>query len=129
MAAIADIGQRLRAIDWSSADEPEVPAPVAQFAAWTEALVAKVQAKMTLLTIQSAKVLLLDRFMQWQADTPKKRRLKHGCAGEPTLWYVFETTYETLREMELALVPVLQPTATAQEEPAPFGILVGEQGS
>jgi hypothetical protein len=127
MANIGEVSKRLKPIDWAKVNAPYMPESLAQFAAWTQQLLAKVQADMTLTAIQSAKVLLLDRFMQWQADTPKKHRLKHGTAEEPTLWYVFEMTYDKLREMELTLVPVLQPT-NAPEEIGPVGILIGEQG-
>lgn len=76
------------------------------FAAWVEQLVTGIHGPNVVL-VNQAKILLMDKFFEWHRFVPKSHRLRHGLRGHTCIFQVFETGYERLKIIELALTPPL----------------------
>lgn len=118
-------------------DEPDLACPYArQFERWTEDLSERLLEDGTVVSINQAKVLLLDQYQKWRDSVPKAHQSytgdRHTC-----LFHIFDAFYKRLRMAELSLQPPLlflpdPPTvdALARLEPPRLpeinGIVIGE---
>jgi hypothetical protein len=75
-----------------------------KFAKWADKLVSTSQ---TLIEVNQAKVLLLDRYFELRNYVPKSHRNRVGPGGHRCIYHVFEQTYEKLKVIELSLTPPL----------------------
>jgi hypothetical protein len=98
-----------------------------QFHGWAEALWRTATQRATVVSINQAKVLLLDKYFEWRAAVPKAHR-NHlsSSTGHTCIFYVFEEAYERLKVVELSLAP---PMLFLPEPPPPppqiAGIFIG----
>src|SRR5690242_1756297 len=58
-------------------------------------------------TVNQAKVLLVDKYFEWRAVSPKSHRNRAGDTSHLCLFHVFDETYRILRAIELSLTPPL----------------------
>lgn len=121
------------------AAEEEI-APLCRFAAafqpWAETLIRPLLQQPTLIGINQAKILLLDKYFEWRNIAPRGHRDKVTVAGHTCLWHVFEAAYTRLREVELSLTPPMLfvpapppalPTPTPPSPPQIAEIFLGEK--
>jgi len=59
----------------------------------------------TLISLNQAKVLLLDKYFEWRAYVPKSHRSRMAETGHTCIFYVFEEAYRQIKLAELALAP------------------------
>ncbi len=106
------------------------------FQPWAETLVRPILQQPTLVGINQAKILLLDKYFEWRNIAPKGHRDKVSGAGHTCLWHVFEAAYTRLKEAELSLTPPMLfvpapppmlPASTAPSTQQIAGIFLGEQ--
>lgn len=107
-----------------------------EFEVWTEELAARLLENGTLVSINQAKVLLLDQYQRWRDSVPKVHQSytgeRHIC-----LFHVFDAFYKRLRLAELSLQPPLlflpdvprkrDFARLRQEPPMIYGISIGER--
>jgi hypothetical protein len=98
---------------WNSVDDFVVPretmkwCPYARkFAEWSASLIS-VSQEPSLVEVNQAKVLLLDKYFEWRSHVPKSHRNRVGPGGHRCIYHVFEQTYEKLKVIELSLTPPL----------------------
>ena len=121
------------------AAEEEAP-PLCRFAAayqsWAETLITPTLQPPTLVGINQAKILLLDKYFEWRNIAPRGHRDKVNTTGHICLWHVFEAAYNRLKEAELSLTPPLLfvpapppalPAPAPQPPPSIPGIFLGEE--
>lgn len=121
--------------------EPEIEKPsnlcvyAQQFDAWAQELCVGSVRNLSVVSLNQAKVLLLDKYMQWKASVPKRHRAytASGPNSHICIYHVFETAYDRLRVLELSLTPPmlflpLPPLPPPPPPPAPqvMGIFLGE---
>lgn len=87
------------------------------FARWSEELFDQVLAKPSVIAVNQAKVLLLDKYYMWFNSIPRRHssmtgRLSHICVD-----VVFDEGYRRLRRLELRLAP--PPIEAVRKAPAP----------
>jgi hypothetical protein len=70
----------------------------------------------TVVAVNQAKVLLIDKYFEWRSIVPKNHRNRIGEVGHTCIFHVFEQGYERLRAIELALMP---PLLFSPPKPAP----------
>jgi hypothetical protein len=102
-----------------------------QFLTWAEQLCADYSG--SVVKLNQAKVLLVDKFFEWRTYVPKSHRNLIGDRGHFCIFHVFELTYRKLRLAEISLTPPMlflpsppSPPATLKEPPAVMGITLGE---
>ncbi|HEX9987305.1 MAG TPA: hypothetical protein VGE45_02370 [Chloroflexia bacterium] len=75
-----------------------------KFTIWAEGLCVHVTEDPSIISINQAKVLLLDKYMEWRSFVPKRHRTytrnAHTC-----IFHVFEIAYDRLKVVELSLTP------------------------
>jgi hypothetical protein len=102
--------------------KPEPPSiycePAQDFEAWAVGMTRDALQKRDLVSINQAKVLLIDRFYEWRAATPKRHRNRQGKISHPCIFDVFEDTYWKLRLLELSLTPPMLFLPPPPSEPA-----------
>lgn len=107
----------------------------AEFQPWAEALLSNTLGKRSMIGINQAKLLLLDKYFEWRNVAPRGHRDKMSTTGHCCLWHVFEAAYNRLREAELTLTPPIldTPSASRLALPSPpppaqiAGIFIGEE--
>ena len=96
-----------------------------KFSAWVEKLLAREARENSIIFVNQAKVMLVDRYFEWRSVVPKRHRIRrHQCITQ-----VFEGAYERLKAIELALMPPLLflPPPPSSPPPAQIaGIFMGE---
>lgn len=118
---------------WNSLEDFELPSvelPVCSFAQdfdrWAEELLIITQDP-TIVGVNQAKVLLLDKYWEWQRWIPRSHRQRLGRLGHICIYQVFQRTYERLRRLELSLTPpLLFLPAPPPPPPQIGGIFLGE---
>lgn len=125
---------------WNRAEDLELPAeppdicPFAQkFSEWTTELCANVARQPEIVSVNQAKVLLLDKYFEWRHAVPRSHRNRTGKLGHECIFHVFEQAYERLKVIELALTPPMlflpappPPLPPPPPPPQIAGIFLGE---
>ena len=114
---------------------PQMCPHARSFADWCDTLVSAATAKNDLVSLNQAKLLLIDRYFMWRVNVP----VRHQVFPRPTsvhvcIFAVFESAYRRLQDAILALGPsplVHPPYPAPPPPPAPMyetvnGIVVGE---
>lgn len=111
-----------RAHEFQFSTEDDVPlCPFAQqFVEWARELSSKVRAKPDLVTINQAKILLIDKYFEWRGIVPKSHRNRIGPGGHQCIFHVFEMTYQGLRAIELSLTPPMLFIPPPPPAPTPY---------
>jgi len=123
---------------WNRFDDFELPeqqntlcAYAHQFSQWVSALLTDATTKPNLVTINQAKLQLLDKYFEWRAYVPKPHRERTGGrSGHTCIFHVFVDAYQTLKVTELSLTPPLLFLPEPAPPPLPpqiAGIFIGEQ--
>jgi hypothetical protein len=99
------------------------------FSQWVEQLLRDIQ-QPTIIRVNQAKVQLVDKFFDWYRYVPRSHKLRQGYRGHTCIFQVFETGYQRLKVVELALTPpmLFLPPNPPFIPPAPriAGIFLGE---
>ncbi len=120
---------------WDSFEElalpPETPTCsfAQRFAGWVNELFATMITDPTIVSVNQAKILLVDKYFEWRAVVPKSHRARLGKTGHHCLYQVFEQSYERLKVIELSLTPpmlFIPPPPTPKPPPQIAGIFLGE---
>ena len=61
----------------------------------------------SVITVNQAKVLLVDRYFDWLQNVPKNHRNRLGETGHTCIYQIFTRAYQHIRTIELSLVPPL----------------------
>src|SRR6266542_3735140 len=88
--------------------EPTIPlCPFAEsFSKWAEELVGRTLHMPSVVAINQAKILLLDKYFEWRSYVPRKHRVIVGQqSGHICIFQIFEQNYERLKLVELSLTP------------------------
>lgn len=116
-----------------SREQPDIPSCLfaQKFSVWATELCANTTTDPGIVSINQAKVLLLDKYFEWRSVVPKAHRNRLGKAGHACIFQVFEKTYLTLKAVELSLTPpmlfVPVPSLVAPPPPPQIaGIFLGE---
>jgi hypothetical protein len=107
--------------------------PYAQtFSEWVEELLGDL-APPSIVTVNQAKVQLLDKFFEWRKFVPKSHERHLGRVGHVCIYQVFVQAYERLKVIELALTPPMlfippppPPPPLPPPPPQIAGIFLGE---
>lgn len=102
-----------------STEEPDAHCSYAcVFQEWTEELASQLLVQATIVSINQAKVLLLDQYQKWRDSVPKAHQSytgnRHIC-----IFHVFDDFYKRLRMAELSLQP---PMLFLPEPPTPASL-------
>lgn len=97
---------------WNSIGKLDIPEPeedticifALRFQEWVDRLL-RVLENPEVVLINQAKVLLTDKFFDWQRFVPQSHRQRLGIHGHTCVFQVFEDAYEKLRFVELNLTP------------------------
>ena len=125
-----------RTFQLEEAEEEDPYCPYArEFQLWADELSLRLHRYVTSVSINQAKVLLLDKYMAWRESVPKTHQNYIG-AQHICLFEVFDQTYRKLRAAELVLTPPVlfePPREIVRIEPPPppptpqiHGIVIGE---
>lgn len=97
---------------------------------WSSELVASVSNNASIVFVNQAKVLLLDKYFEWRSFVPKSHRNRLGAIGHSCIFQVFCEAYESLKVVELSLTPPMlflpQPQPAMTLPPQIAGIFIGE---
>src|SRR5512139_544207 len=104
--------------------------PYAQtFSEWVEELL-QVTLDPNIVTINQAKVQLVDKFFEWRRFVPRSHRRHLGETGHICVYQVFVSAYERLKVVELSLTPPMlfipPPPLPPPPPPQIAGIFLGE---
>lgn len=114
-------------------DDDDMCVYARRFEAWTRQLCEEHRG--SIVAINQAKVLLLDKYFEWRAYVPRPHRNRVSEHSHRCIWHVFEDGYRVLRVLELGLKPPMlflppSPSSPVQPQPAPkpqlLGITLGE---
>lgn|GEM_PF-3873397 len=113
-------------------EQPNLCVYARKFNTWAEELCVGAIQTPTVVSINQAKVLLLDKYMEWRSFVPKRHRLYTGNA-HICIFHVFEGAYDRLKVVELSLTPPMlfipepppPPLPPAGPEPV-RGVFIGE---
>jgi hypothetical protein len=107
-----DIDPRFDTV-WNRAGDFEVPKDVIEwcpfarkFAEWAASLI-ETSKEPELVSVNQAKVMLIDKYFEWRSYVPKSHRNRVGSSGHRCIYHVFEQDYEQLKILELSLTPPL----------------------
>jgi len=114
---------------WNRYEDLELPetepksCPYAKiFAEWADEL-CNVTKEPDIVSVNQAKILLLDKYFEWYNAVPKKHRQRIGDRGHICLYQVFMRSYERLRQAELEITPPMlfipPPPPTPPSRPLP----------
>jgi len=117
---------------WNRVDDFEVPreaidwCPFARkFAEWAATLI-ETSKESGVVSVNQAKVLLIDKYFEWRSYVPKNHRNRVGLGGHRCIYHVFEQAYEKLKILELSLTPPLLFLPPSPPPPAQIaGIFLG----
>jgi hypothetical protein len=103
-----------------------------KFSEWSEELCVGALSGPSLVSINQAKVLLLDKYMEWGNSVPKKHRT-YTAGGHTCIFHTFIMAYNRLRVVELSLTPpmlFIPPPPLPPPPPPPppqiAGVFIGE---
>lgn len=108
---------------WNSIGKLEIPEKqeyticlyALRFQSWVDDLL-EVLKDRDIVRINQVKILLTDRFFEWQRWVPQAHRQRMGIHGHTCVFQVFETAYEKLRFVELGITP---PMVFIPKQPPP----------
>ena len=108
-----------------------------RFNAWAEQLCAAALQEASVVAIHRSLVFLVDRYWAWYVLVPTKHRTHTGASSSHTcIFHVFQTAYERLKVVELALAPpplvapqLVVPDLSPPPPPQIAGIFIGEVGA
>lgn len=108
---------------WNSIGKLEIPEQpeyticiyALRFQEWVDQLMPALD-KLDVISINQTKILLADKFFDWQRFVPQSHRHRLGIHGHTCVFQVFERAYEKLRFVELGLTP---PMVFLPSEPPP----------
>ncbi|MCL5960830.1 MAG: hypothetical protein M1358_16275 [Chloroflexi bacterium] len=111
-------------------EEPRRCVFAQEFFRWTSQLCLGVAQDPSIVCVNQAKILLLDRYFEWRSFAPKSHRNRLGTNGHNCIFQVFSETYERLKVVELSLTPPMlflpSPPPPAPAPPQIAGIFIGE---
>ena len=111
-------------------EHPEIICEFAKsFRDWTNELIKNID-KSNIVSVNQAKLLLQDKYYEWQHYVPTVRRHKRGLKGHVCIYQVYEIAYERLKILELSLTPPLIFLPESPIFPPPpriAGIFLGEE--
>jgi hypothetical protein len=97
---------------WEKAREFKVSEPVPQqcvyarkLSEWATQLCIKVAQEPDIVSVNQAKVLLLDKYFEWRNAAPRSHRNRLGDNGHSCIFQAFGEAYERLKVVELSLTP------------------------
>jgi hypothetical protein len=100
-------------IIWNNVSNITLPEPTQDFCfygqaftCWADQLIKDLKPP-KIVSINQAKVLLLDKFFEWYRYVPKAHRQKLGMHGHTCIFQVLVSAYEQLKVLELSLTPPL----------------------
>jgi hypothetical protein len=103
-----------------------------KFNTWAQELCVGATNDPSIVSINQAKVLLVDKYMEWRSFVPKRHRTYTGHA-HICIFHVFEITYDRLKVVELSLSPpmLFLPSPPVPPPPPPpppqiAGVFIGE---
>jgi len=125
---------------WNSVNGLEIPEPTDNticvyalcFQKWIDQLASEMENPNAVL-INQTKILLTDRFFDWERAVPLSHRQRQGIHGHTCIYQVFKKAYEHLRIIELTLTP--PPLYLPPQPPPPLrklklpniaGLFIGE---
>ena len=81
--------------------------------------------------VNQAKILLTDKYFDWERLVPQTHRQRLGVHGHTCIYQVFKLAYDKIRILELSIVPPPlylppQPPPTIPKPPNIAGIFIGE---
>ena len=124
------VWSRFADFEFQPAVTPGVLCSYAQkFAEWANELL-RDTASANVVSVNQAKVLLLDKYFEWHTFVPKNHRRRLDTQGHTCIYQVFKQTYERLKVVELSLTPPLlflpSPPPAPPPPPQIAGIFLGE---
>lgn len=123
--------------NWNRIEGLEIPEPAdhticvyaLSFQKWIEEL-SKMMEDSTAIGVNQAKILLTDKYFDWERLVPKSHRQRLGIHGHTCIYQVFNKAYENLRIVELALTPPQinfpPPEIPPAKPPVIGGLFIGE---
>jgi hypothetical protein len=115
-------------------EKPNLCVYAQKFSEFTEPLCANAARTASVVAVNQAKVLLLDKYWEWYRVVPLRHRSVGSLNGRHTcIFGVFELAYNRLKLIELALTPPmlflpapLPPVPPPPPPPQIAGIFIGE---
>jgi len=101
------------------------------FLDWGEQLL-NAKKEHTIVSINQAKILLIDKFFEWYHYVPRSHRTKHSKRGHICIFQVLEMLYNRLKIIELGItgplifIPPEPPPMKILPRPTIAGIVLGE---
>jgi hypothetical protein len=77
-----------------------------KFAEWAEEY-CRIGEDASIVSVNQAKVMLLDKYFEWYNVVPRSHRRRIGSSGHVCIYQVFMGCYERLKLAELTLMPPL----------------------
>ena len=90
----------------------------ASFQRWVDEL-AKMMEKPTVVFINQTKIMLSDKYFDWERLVPQSHRQRLGVHGHTCIYQVYKKAYEQLRVIELSLTP---PQLCIPSKPEPYNV-------
>lgn len=87
----------------------------ARFLEWAETLCS--ENGWSVVAVNQAKVLLIDKYFEWRNSVPKTHRDRTGERGHFCIFHVFEHAYRKLRLKELSMTPPMLFVPEVKAEP------------
>src|SRR6266487_1546135 len=103
-----NLEERLKEMWGTEAAKEETPplCPFAEsFSQWARELVTKTLTNPSLVSINQAKILLLDKYFAWRVVVPKRHRNINQASSHLCIFDIFCENYERLKVVELSLTP------------------------
>lgn len=129
------IWQQAKEFDFSTEEQSSLCPFAEKFSEWVRELGTKVTRDSSIVTVNQAKIMLIDKYFEWRAVVPKAHRNRIGVSGHHCIFHVFVQTYELLKAVELSLTPPMLflppsplPPAPPPSPPQIAGIFIGEIG-
>ena len=121
---------------WNRIERFEIPEPLdhticvyaLSFQKWVEEL-GKMMENPTEIVVNQVKILLTDKYFDWERLVPQSHRQHQGAHGHTCIYQVFKKGYENLRIVELSLTPPLisyPPPVIPPPKPIIGGLFIGE---
>jgi hypothetical protein len=102
-----------------------------KFSEWAGQLCVKAAQEADIVSVNQAKVLLLDKYFEWRNAVPKSHRNRLGDNGHSCIFQAFGEAYERLKVVELSLTPpMLFLPSPSQSAPPPAqiaGVFIGRR--
>jgi hypothetical protein len=128
---------------WNRIEGLEIPEPVdhticafaLSFQRWIDVLF-KMLENPTLVGINQEKILLTDKYFDWERLVPQSHRQRLGTHGHTCVYQVYKSAYEQLRVVEISMtppllflpqIPIMQPNPP--QPPNFLGLVLGEDSN